>query len=348
MYGITNTSLTWFRNYLNSRQQCVKLNGRVSSCLDIVMGIPQGSILGPTLFLLFVNDLPNCITSCQCNLFADDSVLYAQGSSPTETQSILQADLENLINWFDMNKLHVNASKSSCMTFSTRRNIPEIDVTINGIPLQNDIKTKYLGVNISNDMSWNTHISHVCRKLGHGIQVLRRLKTFISIDDLVNVYKTVLQPHIDYCLTIWGFAPQYQIKRVQVLQNKIFRMIVGDYSWETSPRDILRYFNIPNVIQRRDYFNGLQVFKCLHDLSPNYMSDMLHSTKDFNMYSTRNSTTNMLYVPRPRVEIFKESFQYNGPLNYNTIPNDVKESQTLTMFKSQLKCHIMSSSSHSK
>ena len=259
------------------------------------MGIPQGSILEPILFLLFVNDLPNCITSSQCNLFADDSVLYAQGSSLTETQSLLQLDLDNLAKWFNMNKLHVNASKSSCMSFATRHSVtvPDINVSINNTPLKSDTNIKYLGVKVSNDMSWNSHISHVCQKLGHGIQVIRRLKGIIPTNDLVNVYKTILQPHIDYCLTVWGYAPDYQIKRVQRLQNKIFILIVGDYSWETSPRTILQFFNIPNVIQRRDYFNGVQVFKCLHGLSPNYMSDMLHSTSDFNLYSTRNSTTNM-------------------------------------------------------
>ena len=92
---------------------------------------------------------------------------------------------------------------------------------------------------------------------------------------MIKIYKTVLQPHIDYCITVWGYAPNYQIKRVQRLQNKIFRLITGDYSWDTSPRTILERFNVPNVIQRRDYFNAMQTYKCLHDQSPNYMSDML-------------------------------------------------------------------------
>ena len=93
--------------------------------------------------------------------------------------------------------------------------------------------------------------------------------------------------------------------RVQRLQNKIFRLITGDYSWDTSPRTILERFNVPNVSQRRDYFNAMQTYKCLHDQSPNYMSDMLSYVNDFNNYATRNSTENMLYVPKHRVDIFK-------------------------------------------
>ena len=126
MYGFNGVTLTWFKNYLHARKQCVKLNSSVSSLLDCIMGIPQGSILAPILFLLFINDLPNCITCCQCNIFADDTVLYAQTSSTDEAQLVLQNDMDNLIKWFNNNKLHVNISKSSCMTLSTRHNAPNV------------------------------------------------------------------------------------------------------------------------------------------------------------------------------------------------------------------------------
>ena len=94
--------------------------------LDAIIGIPQGSILGPILFLLFINDLPNCVFRCQCNLFADDSVVYdyTQASSFTDAQSSLQTDVNNIVKWFNMNKLYVNTSKSSCIKFTNRHKVP--------------------------------------------------------------------------------------------------------------------------------------------------------------------------------------------------------------------------------
>ena len=175
-----------------------------------------------------------------------------------------------------MNKLYVNTSKSSCMKFTNRHNVPDLKINVNNTILDNETDVKYLGVHISNDLSWHVQISAVCKKLGHGIQVLRKLKGKIPMNGLIMAYTTIIQTHMDYCLTVWGYAPKYQIQRVQRLQNKIFRLITGDYSYDTSPKDILQHFNIPDVLQRRDYFNGIQVYKCINDIAPMYMSDFLH------------------------------------------------------------------------
>ncbi len=208
------------------------------------------SILGPILFLLFINDLPNCITKCQCNLFADDSVIYTQNSSIQAAQYELQNDIDNVFNWFQKNKLHVNPTKSQCMISSTRHNVNNPSITIDGTELDITNKVKYLGMYITNKLSWDVHISQICQKLGRGIQILQRLKCIISADHLIVVYTTLIQPHIDYCITVWGYAPKCQINRVQRLQNRIFRIITGDFSRDSSPSDKLKRFKVLNVIQR--------------------------------------------------------------------------------------------------
>ena len=121
-----------------------------------------------------------------------------------------------------------------------------------------------------------------------------------------------------------------QIQRVQRLQNKNFRLITGDYSWNSSPRDILSKFDIPSVSQRRDYFNDIKVYRCLKGSFPAYISDMLSYASDMNSYVTRHNTKDNLYVPRPRGEIYP---QYSGTILYNNIPQDVKSSQSLSCFK---------------
>lgn len=157
------------------------------------------------------------------------------------------------------------------------------------------------------------------------------------------MYKTLVQPHIDYGLTVWGYSPNCQVDRVQKLQNKIIRIISGNFSWDISPRDILQEYNIPNVRQRRDYFNSVQVYRCNNDSYPNYMSDLLNPVNVINTRATRNSEDDhTLYIPKPRVNLFRQSFQYTGPSLYNSLPNNIKHTDSLPMFKSNVKRHIMS------
>ena len=342
MYGLIGMTYNWFSNYLNSRKQCVKNNHVLSSFLDIVMGVPQGSILGPILFLLFINDLPNAIVHSHCNLFADDTIVYSQANEMDVTESQLQNDLDNVMKWFHINKLHVNSSKSSCMTLTTKHNVRNLQITMNDTPIAVQSAFKYLGVNISNKLSWDKHISQVCKRLGYSIQILRKLKGVVPLDDLITVYKTLVQPHIDYCITIWGYAPACQVQRVQRLQNKIIRLVTGIYSWDISPRIILQDLDIANVTQRRNYFNGINVFKCLDGSFPNYMSDMLSYTSEYNEYNTRNVSNNELYVPRPRLDLYRQSFQYTGPMLYNSLPNTIKNVESLLCFKKELRSHVLS------
>jgi len=139
--------------------------------------------------------------------------------------------------WLDKNRLHVNASKSLCMVLLTRHNVHDINITINDDSINGYNDVKYLGVYVANDLSWDKHVSNVCCKLGHGFQILPRLRRIVPINDMISIYKTITQPHIDYCITIWGYALKSQIQRVERLQNTIFRLITGDYSWNTSPCD---------------------------------------------------------------------------------------------------------------
>ena len=246
----------------------------------------------------------------------------------------LQNDINNVVEWFNNNRLHVhvNVSKSSCMVESTHQNSAPFTLSINDTRLDNVDQFKYLGVQLTNTLSWNAHISNICRKLGHSIQIVRKLKGIINANDLLIVYTTLVQPHIDHCITVWGYAPNCHIKKLQRLHNKIVRILKGDFNWESSPSLILTELNIPNIIQRRDYFNGIQVFRCLNDLYPPYMSDMLQYTNEYNNYMTRSTQNDSLYVPKARINVFKQSFQFTAPSIYNALPNVIKESTTHVMF----------------
>ena len=227
-YGIRGRNLKFFKHYLSDRKQRVNVNGQESSFLNILFGVPQGSILGPILFLLFINDLPTCLRHCECNLFADDTVIYTMSGDKQSAMTDLQSDINNIYDWFTRNRLSVNVNKSCTMSVPKRCGVPNFN--INNTVLSHVPETKYLGVTLCNTLSWEKHISSVCSKMGYGIHILYRLRSKVGRSELLKVYNTIIQPHIDYCITVWGYyASMCPIKKIQRLQNRIARIIANNY-----------------------------------------------------------------------------------------------------------------------
>ena len=181
-YGFRGIEQTWFKSYLNSRKQKVNLNGQQSSFLLITDGVPPGSVLGPLLFLLFINDISNFTTDyCSLNLFADDSISYVAAYNISELQMKLQKCVDSISQWYFKNRLTVNASKCKMMILGTsaRLKIASINyfnVMYEGNPLDLVEKTEYLGLHLSTDLNWDTHIMELCKNLNCYLHLLRRLK----------------------------------------------------------------------------------------------------------------------------------------------------------------------------
>ena len=236
-YGIRGITLNWLKNYLSGRQQRATLNNE----FEVMYGVPQGSILGPILFLIFINDLPTCLAKCQCNLFADDTVLYTNASDVDNIVNDLQSDVNNIADWFSYNRPSVNISKSCSMLIGTRNCDDPFEIVLNGGRLNTVTETPYLGVTLSTNLSWEKHISNICKKVGYGVSILYRLSHKVNYNELVKVYKTIIQPHIDYCITIWGYSPNNHIHKVQRLQNRIARLLTRNYDYNVSPSTFVRF-----------------------------------------------------------------------------------------------------------
>jgi hypothetical protein len=340
-YGIRGKNLKFFKKYLSGRKQCVKVNGQLSSILDILFGVPQGSILGPILFLLFINDLPTCLQKCECNLFADDTVIYTMNTDEIKATSDLQCDLDNVHNWFTANRLSINIDKSCTMSVTNKSRSNSI-FYISDNMLSSVTHTKYLGVTICENLSWEAQIKTVCSKMGYGINVLYRLRQKkVAHNELLKIYNTIIQPYIDYCLTIWGYAPLCYINKIQRLQNRIVRIVTNNYDLNVNPAKLLNKLGLMSIIQRHDYFMSIQMFRCMQGTAPSYLIDRVEYSSNYNFYQTRLSNASMLYVPKPRIEKFRQSFQYVGPILYNGLPKDLTGSINLHDFTNKLlKSHI--------
>ena len=181
-YGVEGNEFNWFTNYLTSRKQRVSLDGTYSDWANILKGVPQGSILGPLMFLVFVNDLPNIVDTCTVNLYtADDTTIYYSNKDPKLVQSTINSDLESIVPWIGMNGLKMDVSKTQMMTLQRKSTKPAeaITVKIRGEEITHLNSIKYLGVVVENDLNWKPHITEVRREALAAIPTIRRARGYL-------------------------------------------------------------------------------------------------------------------------------------------------------------------------
>ena len=237
-YGVRGTALDWFRNYLSNRDQYVFINGTKSELLPITCGVPQGSILGPLLFLIYVNDLALVSKHAKTILFADDTNAIYQGKSYEEIIQIIGNDLYKISNWFKANKLALNESKTNYVIFHTRFTKPpdNFSIKLNDIELERVKYTKFLGVLIQENLKWDTHINHVSNKVSRAVGILAILKHYLPKPVLFTIYHSLCISHISYALTAWGNSYASVIKRIDVLHKKGIRnACAAKYNAHTAP-----------------------------------------------------------------------------------------------------------------
>ena len=219
-YGIQGYALQWFEQYLIYRTQCVRLGNSLSDIKPISKGVPQGSVLGPILLLLYVNDLPQHIKNEQCNMFADDTIIYSSGQSISEIQSKLQMAIDSVIPWYESNRLAVNTEKFSVMLIGKKTQIRDknLNIYINSVQVNETNCTKYLGLFIDNTLSWDMQCDKLCRHISGKIAVLRRIRSFTKPSIMKLIYDRTIQPVIDYGCSVWCNTTCKNVEKLQKVQ----------------------------------------------------------------------------------------------------------------------------------
>jgi hypothetical protein len=342
-YGIKDKELAWFTSYLNNRYQTVNINGNKSKLHAVKLGIPQGSVLGPLLFLLYLNDLPS-VTKCSINLYADDTCLYICDSDPQKLKSNLQTEADKIYKWFTDNRLTLNVNKSNLMYIGTQQRLncfPDLPtVSVNGTELEIVKSVKYLGMHIDQNISWKSHISDLGTKLRPKLGALSRLSHTLPSYYLNTIYNTTIQPHIDYGLPIWGHTFTSYIDSIQRYQNRAARIVTKQFNYDTSVSGLhkqLRWLNIP---QRAQYLSNLFVHKICYGQSPSYLHKMITPRSTISQRETRQSQD--LLVPLPHTEMFKRSLTYQAPYLWNKLPQNIRNTEDRSSFKRLVKDFIMS------
>lgn len=233
-YGFTGNSLQWFRSYLKDRKQAVKFKGSISDYLNMLCGVPQGSILGPLLFLIYINDLFMCL-DLETFLFADDTTFEVTKPTLEEASSHMNSQLEIATNWFNANKLSLHPKKTTFISFFPKHNDTMDNLMIMNQPIQKihenaeegNKSFKYVGIHLDENLSWKYHIDHIMNKIRKNLYMINRAKRNIPQDMKRILYAALIQPHMDYCNAIWGGARKNITDKIEKIQKRAIRIITG-------------------------------------------------------------------------------------------------------------------------
>ena len=225
-YGIQNSPNLWFKSYLSKRKQYVSYDDQNSSLLSFSCGVPQGSILGPFLFILYINDLVNSSKVFKFVIFADDSNLYISHANIKTLIELANRELLNIRSWITLNKLTLNVKKSHYIIFH-RKKLPSVlnPVLLGSEPLQRVQSTKFLGVTIEDTLKWDKHIKNIANKVNKLSGILYQTRDMLTSSALKTIYHSLIYPNLTYCHVVWGTAGPSKVKQVTNAQKRAIRTI---------------------------------------------------------------------------------------------------------------------------
>ena len=290
------------------------INGSLSQSCLLSCGVPQGTILGPLLFLLYINDLPNCLSNCEPRMYADDTHLTYAGDNADNIQLHLNQDLENVHNWLRANKLTLNMTKTEFMLIGSRQRLSTLTESpkfaINDFQVSQVTTAKSLGVTIDDRLDWSGHIEKVTKKVASGIGAIKRIRHLVPQATLQLIYQALIQPHFDYCNIVWGNCGITLRNKVQKLQNRAARVLTYS-SYDVDAGYLFKLLGWKNLACQQQITRATMVYRSLHGLAPNYLSSKFERREV--AYNLRDSE-NKLNVPLPRTNYYKNSFSYSGAI----------------------------------
>ena len=337
-YGIRGIAYDWIKSYLSNRQQQVSYNGVNSSYKTINCGVPQGSILGPLLFILYINDLSAVSKILTSVLFADDTTLVDHDSNLTTLINRFNTELVNIVNWLNANKLSLNIDKTNFMIFRPKnRNELSPDIMISGSKIDEVDRAKFLGVIIDNKLNWSHHTKHVTTKMSKGIGIIIKARKYFNQVTLLNLYNTMVLPYISYCIHVWGKAASTHINKIHILQKKIVRIISG-VPPRTHSLPLFDKLKVMTFHQVYDYYVGVYMYKIYHKQLPP-LFNMFVRTSDMHAYSTRQyDSFHIEYVPTLRSQ---RTVKITGSKLWNIVSRKINIHCKIGTYKVHLKKIIL-------
>jgi len=326
-YGIQGPVLRWIESFLIGREQRVVVDGHASASCSVLSGVPQGTVLGPLLFLLFINDLPSVVDS-QVRLFADDCLLYRPVGS-MEDQAALQSDLASLERWGDAWGMHFNAKKCQIMTISRGRSHLVYFYSLSGHTLESVQEAKYLGITLSNSLSWSPHVDSIYSRANSTLGFLRRNLRRCPSQLKETAYITLIRSVLEYAAPIWDPILSKDVYKLENIQRRAVRFIKGDWRTTASVTSMMKDLGLTELKNRRRDLRLALLFKVVHGhvgVTPEElgMEPADPRTRSNHRFKFRISSSN------------KASLVGRTVGDWNNLPAEMVELQTLATFKGSL------------
>ena len=345
-FGVTGKALLWLKSFLSDRKQRVHIKKEFSKDYNVNHGVPQGSCLGPVLFLLYISQLFDVVSRHlpSAHGYADDTQLYMSfrpESSIAQNQAMLALEecITDMRSWLLTHRLMFKDSKTEFLIIGTRQQLSKIQidsVKVGGVDIKPVEKVRNLGSWFDNHMSMNIHVGKVCSKAFRGLYNIRQIRKFLSMDSAKTLIHAFVTSHLDYCNSLLAGIPQYQLQRLQKVLNAAARLIYQ------SPRHshitpILVSLHWLPVKFRVDFKIALLVYKALNGSAPSYISALL-SPKSASKYDLRSDDQDLHQVPATKLKtVGDRAFTSAAPRIWNTLPLEIRQSENISIFKKQLK-----------
>lgn len=326
-YGIRGHTLAWVRAFLSNREQTVVLDNDKSDSVPVTSGVPQGSVLGPILFLAYINDLPEQ-TRSKVRLFADDTALYLAVTNLQDV-TVLQEDLNNLQRWEAEWDMEFNPSKCTVIQVTRSRTPLPTQYILHGQVLETVTSSKYLGVDISSNLTWNNHIDQICAKANRTLGFVKR--NIRSKDPTLRetAFKALVRPLVEYASPVWSPYTKKNIHKIEMVQRRAARWTVGNYSTYASVTDMLSQLGWRSLEQRRADARLCLFYKIVHGLvavpiPPYAQQPMKIPRHSHDLYFRQIST---------RTDYHKYSFFPLAIAQWNRLPSTVALQPTFDHFR---------------
>lgn len=335
-YGIRNSAHDWFRSHLVGRAQRTMVNGSYSNFLTISHGVPQGSVLGPILFLLYINDVINVIREKSIYLYADDTVLFISGSNQTIVQNELQNLVDKFIDWCIMNKLTLNAKKTKVLTFYAKRGRsttvkPCVKIVTNDGPLEEVFSYKYLGYQLDNGLNLDILAKQLIRNVTYKLYLLGKLRPMLNMRTALLVYKSKIMSYIDYNLLFYTLLRKTYQRKLQILQNQAIRIILK-LPKRTNVDNCHVTLNLWHIETRSRFFLLKYMYNLAHRVS--------NPSIDRRPLPTRSHDATVFRLPSRCSSKYINSFIYMGRNMWNALSSDIKLLPTLNGFVTSIRSKL--------
>ena len=334
-YGIRGVANKWFQSFLEDRKQFTSVLGIKSAEKPIKYGVPQGSVLGPLLFILFINDLHKAAEFSSARHFANDTNLLLIVKSLKKINKHINRDLELTVDWIRANKLSLNASKTEIVLFKPRNKkiTKQLNFRVSGQEIKQSSQVRYLGVILQDDMQWDAHITNLEKKLSRSIGLLSKIRYYVPMHLLQTIYYSIFNSHLIYACEIWGQNQNsLRFTKVTKLQNKALKVI--NFQSSDSPTGPLYQRNkVLKIADFISYKNALFVRNTLKKEKPQVFHEMFIVLNQNHTYNTRAATYHFLDILQVKTTHFG---QYSVKFQASETWNNLQRTQNLDLLTSEL------------